>query len=243
VAQALAAEKEAAPAKVHGKGGAVHWTYSDGTGPEQWGTLSGAFRACDLGVEQSPVNLTRAVPAKMGTMDIAYKSMPLEVVNNGHTIQVNCAPGSHIVLDGTRFRLLQYHFHHPSEHLLNGKAFDMEAHFVHVSDSGTLAVLGVFIEPGAESRALKPVWNVMPSEAGKASGGTVAPADLLPENSAYFRYMGSLTTPPCSQKVIWTVYREPVTASVAQVKKFAEIFPMNARPAQRLNRRLLLRSL
>lgn len=241
LASALAAEKTVA-AKSHG-GGAPHWEYGGEAGPENWGELTPAFRVCDLGVQQSPINLTNGTRAQLGGIDIDYDTIPLRVVNNGHTIQVNCQPGSGMVLDGTRYKLLQYHFHHPSEHLLSGKSFDLEAHFVHVSDAGVLAVLGVFVRPGAHSVALAPIWNVMPREPGEASGGTVSPAALLPDERDYFRYLGSLTTPPCSQKVIWTVFRNPVEMSPEQVRQFAGIFRMNARPVRGLNRRFLLESL
>ena len=240
-------------------------------GPDAWGSLATDFETCSAGRMQSPINLSgdagvsasteaiefdyRMTPltilhnghtvqvnyAKGSGIGIDYRSTTANVVNIGHTIQVNCDPGSSITLDGTTFHLLQYHFHHPSEHLLSGRNFDLEAHFVHASDDGTLAVLGVFVQPGAHSEALAPVWSVMPRAVGKARGGMVQPADLLPPaDRSHFRYFGSLTTPPCSQKVIWSVFRKPVEMSVEQVRQFASIFPMNARPVQQLNRRMLL---
>ena len=178
VASVLAAENEKKPA-AHDSG-PPHWSYAGEEGPEQWGKLSPEFRVCDLGVQQSPIDLTASIPANLRGIGIDYRSTTANVVNNGHTIQVNCDPGSSITLDGTTFHLLQYHFHHPSEHLLSGRNFDLEAHFVHASDDGTLAVLGVFVQPGAHSEALAPVWSVMPRAAGKARGGVVQPADLLP---------------------------------------------------------------
>ena len=240
---ALAGAKSGA--KSGGHGDALHWEYGGPSGAEHWGELSPRFRVCDLGVQQSPVDLEGGIRAEMGHIPVSYDEMPLRVVNNGHTIQVNCDPGSGIVLDGTRYRLLQFHFHHPSEHLLDGRAFDLEAHFVHVSESGTLAVLGVFFTPGAVNPALASIWDAMPSEAGaeRSPGVHIAPATLLPAERGYFRYLGSLTTPPCSQKVIWTVFKTPIEASRAQVRRFAGLFPMNARPAQELHRRFLLESL
>ena len=173
-------------------------------------------------------------------MNVDYRPTTANVVNNGHTIQVNCDPGSSLNLDGVNFKLLQNHFHHPSEHLLSGRSFDLEAHFVHASADGTLAVLGVLVKPGAESAALAPVWSAMPHQPGNARGDVVQPADLLPADRSYFRYLGSLATPPCSQKVIWSVFRNPIEMSPDQVRQFASLFPMNARPVQRLNRRMLL---
>ncbi len=245
VASALASEKKAA-AEGHGAksaGGPPHWEYKGEAGPENWGELSPGFRVCDLGFQQSPIDLDSAIVANVGGIEIDYRTMPLGVVNNGHTIQVNCEPGSGMVLDGTHYKLLQYHFHHPSEHLLSGKRFDLECHYVHISDSGMLAVLGVFLQPGAHNEALAPIWSAMPREPGKSSGGSVSPAALLPEDRGYFRYLGSLTTPPCSQKVIWSVFNSPVEISTDQVRQFASIFQMNARPVQGLHRRLLLENL
>ena len=153
--------------------------------------------------------------------------------------------GSRTIINGQAFDLLQFHFHHPSEHLLSGKSFDLELHFVHRSEKGRLAVLGVFIQPGAENAALAPIWAAMPKEAGdeRDTGATIAPADMLPVGRGFFRYQGSLTTPPCSEGVLCTVFKEPIEASPAQIRQFAELFPVNARPPMPLNQRFLLESL
>ncbi|MDH3335642.1 MAG: carbonic anhydrase family protein [Rhodospirillaceae bacterium] len=225
--------------------GSSHWGYEGTEGPENWGELSPQYSVCGRGYEQSPINLTKAISSAVGGIDVNYKRTPLRVVNNGHTIQVNCDPGSTMSLRGDKFSLLQFHFHHPSEHALDGARFQMEAHFVHASSDGRLAVLGVFIEPGMENSLLAPIWRAMPMEAGpevKIESTMIKPDDLLPADRSYFRYMGSLTTPPCSQIVNWSVFKQPVQASSAQVGKFSSLFSMNARPLQPLHRRLLLRS-
>ncbi|MGE5146018.1 MAG: carbonic anhydrase [Candidatus Eiseniibacteriota bacterium] len=223
-------------------GHAPHWSYDGEGAPGKWGQLQADFRACDLGMEQSPIDLRNAVRAEVGAVEPSFRDMPLVVLNNGHTIQVNCAAGSQTLINGTRYDLLQFHFHHPSEHLLSGKAFDMELHFVHRNEAGRLAVLGVFIQPGATNYALEPIWTAMPSEAGPAreAGTTIRPAALLPTARGYFRYAGSLTTPPCSEGVLWTVFKDPIEASPDQVRRFAALFPVNARPAQSAARRYLL---
>ncbi|MBT4689889.1 MAG: carbonic anhydrase family protein [Rhodospirillaceae bacterium] len=237
VASALASEKKTS------KG--AHWTYEGKTGPEHWGDMSAGNKVCSTGVQQSPIDLGRAIPASPGHISVDYKPTTLRVVNNGHTIQCNTDAGSTMTLDGDKFRLLQFHFHHPSEHAMDGRRFDMECHFVHINDAGMLAVLGVFIEPGAENNVLAPVWQHMPHSAGPekaVSSVQIDPVRLLPSNRQYFRYLGSLTTPPCSEKVIWSVFSQPVQASTAQVSQFAGLFNMNARPLQGLHRRLLLKS-
>ncbi len=229
-----------------GHGAGPQWGYEGSSGPENWGDLSPANRVCGVGFQQSPIDLGNAIEAKVGGIKISYRPVPLRVVNNGHTIQANCVPGSYMVLNGTRFNLLQFHFHHPSEHTMGGQGFDMEAHFVHASDDGKLAVLGVFIKQGAVNRMLSPVWDNMPLSSGpekRMDSVIIKPYDLLPTDRAHYRYLGSLTTPPCSEKVIWSLFRSPVQASRAQIEKFASIFPMNARPTQGLNRRFLLKTM
>jgi len=225
--------------------GSAHWSYEGAEGPENWSGLSPKYGVCGQGFQQSPVNLAGEISSGLGGISVNYNRMPLRVVNNGHTIQLNCDPGSGITLDGDKFALLQFHFHHPSEHAVDGHRFQMEAHFVHASNDGRLAVLGVFIEPGMENSLLAPIWDAMPMQAGpenKVASTMIQPEDLLPTDRRYFRYMGSLTTPPCSQIVNWSVFRQPVRASSRQVGKYASLFPMNARPLQSLHRRLLLGS-
>lgn len=126
--------------------GSAHWGYEGEAGPEHWGGLSADFKVCELGVEQTPVDIKGATRAELASVTPSFNPMPLKILNNGHTIQANCAPGSRTVINGQPFDLLQFHFHHPSEHLLSGKAFDLELHFVHKSEQGQLAVLGIFID-------------------------------------------------------------------------------------------------
>lgn len=238
VARAEAAHKAAAPA---GHGGAAHWEYSGAVGPEHWGDLRPDFKACKLGLEQTPLNLAYSVKGDTGAIEFNYSAQALKVINNGHTIQVEGMKSSDIVVSGERYSLAQFHFHHPSEHLLSGKPFDMELHLVHKSAAGALAVVGVFIKAGARSAALAPVFDNMPAqESGSADISGFNPADLLPHDRGYFRYMGSLTTPPCSEGVVWSVFREPVEASADQIRRFANLYPVNARPAQRQNTRFLI---
>lgn len=225
-----------------GATGYPHWSYSGNTGPEHWGELQPAFRACQLGLEQTPIDLTSATRGDAGPVAIDYRPQPLRIVNNGHTIQVNAEPGSNCTIGGTRYELAQFHFHHPSEHLLAGRPFDMECHFVHRASSGALAVVGMFMKPGARNEAFAPVFDAMPRSQGPEvrPPATINPAAMLPRTGGYFRYMGSLTTPPCSEGLRWTVYREPVEVSPDQIRQFAALFPNNARPVQRLNRRFVI---
>jgi carbonic anhydrase len=220
-----------------------HWGYGGAGAPENWGKLQPDFRVCEIGLQQPPIDLKDAVPARPGALETDFKAMPLRIVNNGHTIQVNCAPGSATLIGETRFELLQFHFHHPSEHLLSGKALDLECHFVHRSAAGDLAVLGVFMRRGGSTNAaLTPIWDAMPAKEGPevTTSAMIDPESLLPRNRGYFRYHGSLTTPPCSEGLIWSVFKESVDISDDQVRRFAALFPVNARPVQTLGKRFLL---
>jgi carbonic anhydrase len=227
-------------ANVPGK--AAHWSYAGNTGPEHWGELQPDFKVCQLGLEQTPIDLNANTRGDAGAAVLDYKPQPLRIVNNGHTIQVNADPGSSCTIGGTRYELAQFHFHHPSEHLLAGRPFDMECHFVHRSGNGALAVVGVFIKAGARNPALAPVFEAMPAAAGPEvrAQATIDPAAMLPREGGYFRYMGSLTTPPCSEGLTWTVFKQPVEASSDQIRQFAALFPNNARPVQRTNRRFVI---
>ncbi|MEX6725046.1 carbonic anhydrase [Parapedomonas caeni] len=226
------------------KGGhdAPHWSYEGPTGPAQWGKLAPGDALCGIGREQSPVNLTEAIPA--ATPDLATRWAPAtaEIIHNGHTIQVNWPAGSEAVIDRQPHQLLQFHFHHPSEHVIDGRSFPLEVHFVHRNASGGLAVVGLFFTPGPANPTLEAIWSAMPTQAGDKTR-LAAPLDIasfLPGDPTSYRYAGSLTTPPCSEVVSWVVLRQPVSASPAQIERFAALFPMNARPVQPLNRRKLL---
>ncbi|MCG6203860.1 carbonic anhydrase family protein [Rhodopseudomonas sp. HC1] len=228
----------------HGGPAAAHWGYEGEGAPDKWGDLQADYKMCRLGAEQTPIDLVAGIKGDPGASQHDYKAMPLRIVNNGHTIQVNADPGSACVIDGVRYELLQFHFHHPSEHLMAGKRFEMECHFLHKSADGMLAVTGVLIRPGAENGALKAVFDQLPATAGPEVrvAGTIDPAAVLPRSGGTFRYMGSLTTPPCSEGLTWTVFREPIELSPAQIQRFAALFQGNARPVQRRNRRFLIES-
>ena len=243
----LAARSVGASEPAHSAGTATaspHWSYAGNTGAEHWGELQPDFKVCQLGLEQTPVDLGNAINGETGAIALNYKPLPLRILNNGHTIQVNADAGSFCTIGGAKYELLQFHFHHPSEHLLAGKPFDLECHFVHKSSAGNLAVVGVFVTPGARNAALQSIFDAMPKTDGPdpRGAGSIDPAGLLPKSPGYFRYMGSLTTPPCSEGLTWTVFREPIEASAEQIKQFAQLFPNNARPVQSRNNRFIIQS-
>ena len=221
--------------------GELHWSYEGDTGPDRWGGLDPSFAVCDSGVQQSPVDLTGAIPAGGGDLEIQWEPTDAQVVDNGHTIQVDMAAGSSITLERRRFSLLQFHFHLPSEHTVEGESSPMEVHFVHQAEEGDLAVIGVFMDADEAHPGIQNIWDAIPG-VGEAptSLGAVDPSAFLPQGRTYFRYAGSLTTPPCSEVVSWVVMTESIAISQAQVDAFAALYPMNARPVQPLHRRFIL---
>jgi carbonic anhydrase len=229
----------------HGAGAATskpHWSYEGETGPGHWGELSPDFKVCQLGLEQTPIDLSSSMKGDAGGISFDYRSLPLRLLNNGHTIQVNADPGCSCTIGTTKYELVQFHFHHPSEHLLDGKAFEMEVHFVHKSAEGALAVVGVFFQPGSHNAGLQPIFDQMPKAEGPEvrASGQFDPAAFFPVSRGFFRYAGSLTTPPCSEGLTWTVFRDAIEASPEQIRQFANLFPNNARPVQPKNRRFLI---
>lgn len=243
---APAAGASATPSTQPPAHGGPHWAYEGNGAPEHWGDLSPEYKACGAGTQQSPLNLDNRQPSLLTGLSISWNASPFEVINNGHTIQANipanAAPGNSLMLDGKQYELLQFHFHHPSEHQVDGRPYSMEAHFVHKSAEGNLAVVGVFLTPGSEHGELQKVWARMPREAGQ-SVPTAGPVDIrlmLPADRGAYRYAGSLTTPPCSEVVSWLVFREPIQVSAGQIAQFARLYPANARPVQPQHRRFIL---
>ena len=219
---------------------AVEWGYTGEIGPAHWGNLSPEFAACKLGKAQSPIDLTGDAQPRPHDLAFHYTPAPLEIANNGHTIQVDYAPGSTLVSGGREYALLQFHFHRLSEHTRDGRPADLEMHLVHQDAAGNLAVVGVFLNAGRRNEALAPVWAHAPAAQGgkrRAAGAAIDAADLLPAELSYYSYVGSLTTPPCSEGVRWFVLSSPVEVSPAQLARFAALYPDNARPIQPLNGR------
>ena len=220
---------------------AHHWTYGGQTGPSHWGDLDKENAPCKLGKEQSPIDIKGAQKADLEPIVFAYAPSTAEVVNNGHTIQVNVANGGAIRIGAAEYKLVQFHFHAPSEELIDGKAHAMVAHLVHKNADGKLAVVAVEINSGKENPALKPIFEAMPAKVGQtkplSEGFNVA--SILPAGHGYYTFMGSLTTPPCSEGVRWYVLKDGVEISDGQLAAFKKLYPVNARPVQPLNGRSL----
>jgi carbonic anhydrase len=221
----------------HGSGEkhAAHWEYEGAMGPENWGK---EFPTCGRGKSQAPLNIKGPFEKVRFSVAPDYKQGQLKIVNNGHTIQVNVPVGSKIRIDGKAYDLLQFHFHRPSEEHIDGKPSAMVVHFVHKNLEGELAVLGVMLREGNENPGIKTLWTHAPPKEGPEvvpDGVMFNPANLLPREMDFFHYDGSLTTPPCTEKVKFFILKSQVNISKEQVSDFP--FKMNARPIQPANGR------
>ena len=177
-------------------------------------------------------------------MQFNYRPSNFRVIDNGHTVQVNVAVGNTIEVTGKRYELVQFHFHRPSEERINGKPFDMVVHLVHKGVEGKLAVIAVLLDRGSAQPVVQNVWNNLPLEKGDEvmAKGQIDLMALLPTDRRYFTYMGSLTTPPCSEGVLWMVMKTPVEISAEQLSIFSRLYPMNARPIQSASGRIIKES-
>lgn len=224
----------------------IHWGYQGEGAPENWGKLKPEFALCGTGMSQSPIDMAKTYKTKLDAIDFSYKETPLKILNNGHAVQVNYEPGSSVMIDGQQYELLQFHFHAPSEHTVNGAFYDMEMHLVHKNDKGELAVVGVFLKKGKANKIIQVLWDNLPSEVNKenvVNDILVNASGLLPKDKKYYHYYGSLTTPPCSEGVNWSVLKAPIEVSEEQIQKFQALMGFaNNRPVLPVNKRFVLES-
>ena len=231
----------AAPA-ADAHGGDVHWAYDGENGPQAWAKLKPDFNVCAIGKRQSPINIEDGSTLQGPAEPVKFNYVPSNgtVINNGHTVQVDVQGENSITVRGTRYRLLQFHFHSPSEEQINGQRAAMVAHLVHKSDEGQLAVVAVLLQPGDTNPMIDKVWTYMPLDAGdrvRMPRELLNLNELLPADQRYYQFMGSLTTPPCTEGVLWMVLKQPSPLSRSQLKLFTQLYPNNARPVQALNGR------
>ena len=211
-----------------------HWDYAGEGGPETWGKLKPEYSQCATGQRQSPIDIRGGIAVQLEPIQFDYRTTGFSVIDNGHTVQVNVSAGNSIEVMGRRYELQQFHFHRPSEERINGRQFDMVAHLVHKDLEGKLAVVAVLLDRGSAQPVVQQVWNNLPLEKGEelAAKSTIDLNGLLPSDRGYFTYMGSLTTPPCSEGVLWMVMKNPVSIASNQIDIFSRLYPMNARPVQ-----------
>jgi carbonic anhydrase len=246
-------------------GHSVHWGYTGASGPNNWHSLAKGFALCGSGKRQSPVDIWNEMPAELYPLGFQYQPLPLQVLNNGHTLQANYnTPGgqetvsiggkahpvkmnptynSTLMLGDVPYKLLQFHFHTPSEHARNGRRYPMEVHLVHKSADGNLAVVGVMLKQGSMNPTLGKILDHASDKINQTKlvkGITINATDLLPSDRTVFHYSGSLTTPPCSENVNWFVMKNPIEVSDSQVNQFSRLIGENARPLQSMYWRSML---
>lgn len=226
----------------------AEWGYTGEGSPENW-AKNPSFAAC-AGKYQTPIDIDpkSVVSVKKQPLQTKYKAGTTEIINNGHAVQVNYEPGSFLMYDDKKFELKQFHLHTPSENLIKGVSYPMEAHFVHVSDDADkeITVLAVMFEYGDTNPFLAELIRQLPTKVGeiKKLEKKLDAAMLQPVAEAhdhYYRFNGSLTTPPCTEGVRWIVMAEPIEASKTQIEKFKAALPhANNRPVQPTRGRIIL---
>jgi carbonic anhydrase len=226
-------------------GGEHHWSYDGETGPSHWGDLSAEFAPCKTGHRQSPIDIGPTQKADLPAIQFDYKTTPLHIIDNGHTILINYAPGSSIRVGDKRYELKQFHFHRPSEEMIKGKRYEMVVHLVHVAQDGSVAVVAVLLQQGGENPLIEELWHDLPKEKDKEESldkVQINVASLLPADRGYYTFSGSLTTPPCTENVTWYVLKHPVTVSAAEIREFSKLYRDDARPTQPLYNRVVRES-
>ncbi|MCG3724322.1 carbonic anhydrase [Vibrio cincinnatiensis] len=217
---------------------AADWGYQGEHAPEHWGQVS---QICEEGKNQSPIDVTQAIKSELAPLNIHYQGVISGLTNNGHTLQASVSGENQWLLDGVTFTLRQFHFHTPSENRLQGQQYPLEAHFVHTDEAGNIAVLAVMFERGEANAALSQLLVKLPNvgESMELSNGFDVQS-LLPSLGQFYRFNGSLTTPPCSEGVRWLVLKQPKTLSVEQASALHAMMGNNNRPLQPHNARLIL---
>lgn len=222
-----------------------HWSYSGANGADKWGSLDAEFATCGIGQRQSPIDIRRTVKADLPPIQFAYKPVPLSIIDNGHSIKVDTPGAGGITVDGERYELAQFHFHKPSEEKINGKTYDMVVHLVHQSKAGKFAVVAVLMEAGKEQKLIRTLWTHLPLEQDKPvvrDDVKIDPMQLIPPKPGYYTFLGSLTTPPCSEGVLWLVMKTPLQVSKEQLASFGTVYKNNVRPIQPTNGRVIKES-
>jgi carbonic anhydrase len=238
---------------VEGEHGPTHWGYQVDDGPARWASLDPEWGLCDSGEEQSPIDLTGPEIASLpdvvldvpSDQEVAVLNQEgvVSALDNGHTVQINAGSGEVLEVGGEEYSLVQFHFHAPSEHTLDGQHFPMEMHFVHQAEDGALAVVGAFVEEGPENPSFATIWERLAAEPGTESTVQI-PSEfgqhlLTGDPTGVYHYVGSLTTPPCSEGVSWYLRRTPTGLSASQIAAFTAVYDHNNRPVQPLNARTL----
>lgn len=220
----------------------AHWTYEGDEGQKNWASLDERFAMCEKGLNQSPINITSAIDAELSPLVFEGEAKATTFINNGHTVQANFQSGNYVTIDNKKYGLKQIHFHTPSENHIDGEVFPLEAHLVHVDKNNDLAVIGIMFKVSSDNSVLNKLLRNLPENKDDKEEvkSEIFGYEILPEAKEYYRFNGSLTTPPCSEGVKWVVLKTPVEISQSQLNDFMNVMPKNARDIQELNARIIL---
>jgi carbonic anhydrase len=237
-------EAEAAIAAANKPKNGTHWSYEGEYGPANWSNINSNWAQCNTGKRQSPIDLRDGIKVDLEQIAFDYRPSSFSEIDNGHTIQVTVGGGNFLTVGNMAYELQQFHFHRPSEERINGKGTEMVIHLVHRSYEGKLLVLAVLLERGKANSLIQTVWNHLPLEKHQTVSPSILidPSEALPEKREYFTYMGSLSEPPCTEDVLWIVMKQTMQASPAQMALFSRLYPLNARPIQQSNGRMIKES-
>ena len=220
----------------------AHWSYDGDEGQHNWASLDERFEMCEKGLNQSPINISTPIDATLSPLIFEGNAKAKTFVNNGHTVQANFENGNYLTIENKKYELKQIHFHIPSENHIDGKVFPMEAHLVHADKNNKLAVIGIMFEVSEDNTTLNKLLRNLPENKDQKNEvkSEIFGYEILPESKEYYRFNGSLTTPPCTEGVKWIVLKTPVTISKSQLKDFEAVMPRNARDIQDINARTIL---
>ena len=220
------------------------WGYEGAGGPLSWGQLKPEYATCAAGQRQSPIAIDDSTALQGPAEPLAIEHQPSSgsVVHTGRTLRVDVQGANALTVRGKRYVLERIEFHQPAEERINGKGFAMSAHLLHRAADGQMAMVAVLLEPGTASPLVDQVVTYLPLDVADRVGlpqGGLDIGGLLPQDARYYQFFGSLTAPPCTEDVLWIVFKQPMTVSAAQLKLFGQLFPNNARPLQPLNGRVV----
>lgn len=234
-------DTSAAPAKPRGP---IAWSYAGEGGPAAWASLRPDYQLCGSGQRQSPIHIeaSATLQGPNEPLGLDYGTGSGTVLHDGRTLRVE-VDGNHLLqVRGTGYRLMYLDFHHPGEPVVNHQGFAMSVHLVHRDAQGRTAIVAVLLQPGEANPFIDKVWTYIPLDVGdsvRMPAGWLDVAALLPQDQRYYQYLGSMSTPPCEEGVLWMVLKQPVSVGAAQLQLFARLFPHNARPVQALNGRIV----
>jgi carbonic anhydrase len=237
-------EEKAAAALAESQRHRTDWSYEGETGPANWARMNVEWAKCSAGKRQSPIDIRDGIKVDLEQIGFDYHPSSFSEIDNGHTVDVSIGGGNFITVGNQTYELQGFHFHRPSEERVNGKGTEMVMHLVHKGVDGSLAVVAVLLERGKPNPLIQTVWNNLPLEKQTAVSPSIVidPLSALPEKREYYTYMGSLSTPPCTENVLWMVMKQKMTASPEQMALFSRLYPLNARPVQQAYGRMIKES-